>query len=112
MKLPNASRAFIDIRKLTDYCLNPTHPRGRNKARVFKAALGLTDEDAEELRDALLAAAQTEDADAGQEDEYGQRYTVDALISGPDGEATVRSSWIVRADEDFPRLTSCYVLED
>jgi len=29
----------------------------------------------------------------------------------PNGErAVVRSSWIIRNGEDFPRLTSCYVL--
>jgi hypothetical protein len=26
------------------------------------------------------------------------------------GTATVRSGWIVRHGEDFPRLTSCYVV--
>ncbi len=44
MKLPNSDRAVVDIAKLRDYCLNPAHPRGRHKARVFAAALGLTAE--------------------------------------------------------------------
>ncbi len=42
MKLPNGERAVVDIIKLQDYCLNPAHPRGQHKARVFAAALGLT----------------------------------------------------------------------
>jgi len=42
--------------------------------------------------------------------EYGQRYILDLLIAGEGRTATVRSTWIIRADEDFPRLTSCYVL--
>ena len=46
MKLPNAKNAFVDMRKLTDYCLNPHHPRGRHKAYVFQNALGLTAADA------------------------------------------------------------------
>ena len=112
MKLPNASRAFIDIRKLTDYCLSPAHPRGRHKARVFRAALGMTADDAEELRDALLAAARTEDTEPGNVDEYGARYTLDFVMSRPEGEANIRSMWIIRAEEDFPRLTSCYVLTE
>ena len=56
MRLPNAARAAIDIEKLRDYALNPEHPRGRHKARVFAAALGLTAVDSEELRDALFVA--------------------------------------------------------
>jgi hypothetical protein len=110
MALPNGTRAVVDISKLRDYCLNPDHPRGRHKARVFAAALGLSADQAEELRDALLRAAGTEEATATDQDEYGQRYVVDLTMVGPDGEARVRSSWIVRQGEDFPRLTSCYVL--
>jgi hypothetical protein len=45
-KLPNPDDAVVDIRKLRDYCLNPAHPRGRNKARVFASVLGLTASDA------------------------------------------------------------------
>ena len=110
MKLPNGDRAVVDIAKLRDYCLSLEHPRGRHKARVFSASLGLTAEHAEELRDALLQAARTEEATATDEDEYGQRYVVDFTIIGPAGQATVRSSWIIRRAEDFPRLTSSYVL--
>ena len=48
MKLPNGDHALVDIRKLLEYCLNPQHPRGRNKARVF-ASVGIREADAEEL---------------------------------------------------------------
>lgn len=109
MKLPNGVRAVVDIAKLRDYCLNPEHLRGRHKARVFAAALGLTADNAEDLRDALLGAAATQDATASEQDDYGQRYVVDFIMKGPSGQAQVRSTWIVRSGEDFPRLTSCYV---
>jgi hypothetical protein len=36
MKLPNGDRAVVD--KLRDYCLNPHHPHGRNKARLSRGA--------------------------------------------------------------------------
>jgi len=36
MKLPGGERANVDVAKLRDYCLNPTHPRGRHKARVSR----------------------------------------------------------------------------
>lgn len=62
MRLPNGDQAIVEIVKLQEYCLRPTHPRGRHKARVFAAVLGLTADNAELLRDALLRAALTEDA--------------------------------------------------
>ena len=76
MKLPNGARAIVGIRKLREYCLNPQHPRGRNKARVF-ASVGIRDADAEELRTALVAAASDGEAILGAANPYGQRYVVD-----------------------------------
>jgi hypothetical protein len=110
MKLPNGDRAVVDIAKLRDYCLNPDHPRGRHKARVFASALGLTANDAVDLHNALLDAARAAEATVSDRDEYGQRYVVEFIMNGPAGTAAVRSAWIVRAGEDVPRLTSCYVL--
>ncbi len=109
MGLPNGSAAFVDIRKVRDYCLNPDHPRGRYKARVFAAALGIMQDDAEVLCDALLHAAEEGSAELGELDEYGQRYAVEFEFIGPDGSAIIRSAWIIRLDEDFPRFVSAYV---
>ena len=109
-KLPSAENAIVEIRKLRDYCLSPDHPRGRHKARVFFSALGLTADKAEVLREALLSAAFLEEATPAEEDEYGRRYVLDFEMSTETGRATVRSAWIVRWDEDFPRFTSCWVL--
>ncbi len=47
MKLPNAENAVIDIKKLRDYCLNPNHPEGKHKARVFLEKLDIGRDDAE-----------------------------------------------------------------
>ena len=110
MKLPNGERAVVDIDKLRNYCLNPQHRRGCHKARVFAASLGLAIDNAEELRSALLAAARNDEATPAEHDEYGARYVVDFVMSGPGGQTMVRSSWIIRRGEDFARLTSCYVL--
>jgi hypothetical protein len=110
MQLPNGDQAIVDIFKLREYCLNPIHPRGRHKARVFAAVLGLTAADAEQLQRALLDAARSGDAIPNEHDAFGQRYAIDFLMHGPRGAAMVRSAWIVRTDEDTPRLASCYVL--
>ncbi len=97
--------------RVRDYCLNPEHPRGGHKARVFSDTLGLGADDAENLREALLSAARSEEAVAGEEDEYGKRYLLDFEMRTAVGTATVRSGWIDRkAWEEFPRLTSCYVV--
>jgi hypothetical protein len=108
MLLPNGERAIVDIRKLRDYCLNPDNPRGGGKARVFAAALGITAEDASELRKRLLEIARTEEAELGELDIYGQRYTVDFEMATDGGKAFVRSGWIVLHNETVPRLTTCY----
>ena len=110
MKLPGGDNAIVDIAKLRDYCLDPQHPRGRHKARVFAATLGLAQTDAEFLREALLRAAREADALVGESDEYGDRFTVDFGLNRGSRRAVVRSAWIVLRGETAPRLTSCFVL--
>ncbi|MGP0066701.1 MAG: DUF6883 domain-containing protein [Isosphaeraceae bacterium] len=39
MKPPNSDQAEVDLRKLSEYCLSSTHPVGKHKAAVFRAAL-------------------------------------------------------------------------
>ena len=111
MKLPNARQAVADIRKLRNYCLDPSSPKGSSKARVFAATLGLTQSDAEFLRRALLRAAHEETAATGETDDFGERYTVDFVLRTAIGQRRVRSGWIVRRGENFPRLTTCFVLK-
>jgi hypothetical protein len=64
----------------------------------------VTADDAAEVREALLSAALSE------EDGYGKRYVLAFEMKTAAGTATVRSGWIIRRGEDFPRLTSCFVL--
>jgi hypothetical protein len=108
--LPNAEQAFIDDAKLVEYSLAADHPVGANKALRFKSALGLTVRDADQLRRLILEAVLIHDAVPGRRDEFGQRYSVDFLVKTEVGSAVVRSAWIIRKNENFPRLTSCFVL--
>jgi hypothetical protein len=110
MKLPNSDRAEVDLRKLSEYCLSPTHPVGKHKAAVFRAALGVTASDAPVVRERILQAAVDGQADFERGDEFGDRYRLDFEFATSSGRAMVRSAWIIRAGEDFPRLTTCYVL--
>ena len=109
-RLPNGGRARVDIRKLREYFLNPAHPRGRHKARVFREALGLTQGDAPELRSSILKAATMETAQELGRDVWGQRLRVDFAISRQNRRAVIRTIGIVESHEDYPRFVTCWVL--
>jgi hypothetical protein len=108
--IPRSERAFVDEAKLRDYCLNPKHPRGRHKVRVFASALDLSQSDAGWLKSTLLEAVQTINSVGGETDAYGSRYTVDFVCTKGKKTAKIRSAWILRTNEAFPEFLSCYVL--
>lgn len=110
MLIPNAKNAIVDIRKLRDYCLNSEHDDGKHKARLFSSSLGMTADNAEELRQILLEVVQVHDAQLGRQDEFGQRYTLDFKINWQNRSATLRSGWMIENASTIPRLTTCYPL--
>src|ERR1035438_4726314 len=110
MKVTNPERAIVDIAKLRDYSLSPTHKEGKHKARVFAGALGIAEEDADWLRTVLLEAVRRYDCVLGRMTSFGQRYIVDFPVARDDKRAQVRSVWNVRPGETVPRLVTCYVL--
>jgi uncharacterized protein DUF6883 len=112
MKLPNSNRAFIDPAKLRDYSLNPEHESGGHKERVFRAALGLTIDDAQWLRAEVLRIARDGDARIGETSQFGQKYIIDATLTRNQRTAIVRTAWIIENGKDFPRLITCYVNEE
>ncbi len=108
--LPNFDKAEINPKKLTDYALNPDHPVGGNKARVFKSALGYDKNNAGELIEQIYSKLPESEAVMGKLDQYGQRYTVDMSITGVNGNtATVRTGWIVKTECEIPSLTTLYI---
>jgi hypothetical protein len=106
MILPNPALAIIDEDKLSGYSLNPEHSEGKHKARVFKSVLNMDVSNSAELRQALIDY----DAVPTKRNAYGQKYIIDFPLSREGKTATIHSVWIVRIDEDFPRLITCYVL--
>jgi hypothetical protein len=110
MKLPGGERALVDSRKVIGYSLDPDHDEGGHKARLFETLLGINRQNADLLLRAVEKAAVMGEAVVGKRDKYGQRYVIDFIFTGPVGAATIRSGWIVRVDEDFPRLVTCYIL--
>jgi hypothetical protein len=110
MKIPNGEHAIVDIAKLTGYSLNHQHDEGKHKARVFAAALGVTNEHAQELQSMLLKHVVETDAHQGRSDKFGQRYIIDFKWNRNSQTAVIRSCWIILTKETAPRLTSCFVL--
>jgi hypothetical protein len=108
--LQNARSAVIERAKLTRYCLDPDHEDGRHKARVFKAALGFDQANADDLISAIRSGIMTHEAEYLGETAHGFLWRVDLPIAGPRGTAAVRTGWIYEKGKDVPRLTTAYVL--
>jgi hypothetical protein len=88
MPLPRAERATIPTDKLVRYTLDPTHARGRHKARVFAAALGVRNQDWRYLHDQILAALPDAPVRSTRITPFGVAYEVVVPIDGLNG-ATV-----------------------
>lgn len=110
MKLPRGEAAIIPEGKIETYCLNPTHRRGGDKARVFAAALGLTLGHAGVLKTALKRAAAEEPATLVASDHFGEHYRIDFSMQNAGNRRIVRTGWIIRADRGPPYLTTAFVL--
>jgi hypothetical protein len=100
----------FESRSLRFFLLNVAHPEGRHKARVFRAVLGIGPAESHLLQDRLLPAALDQEAAAGEVDQFDHRYVIDFPLEHAGRRALVRAAWIVLTNEDFPRLTSCYIL--
>jgi hypothetical protein len=109
--LPNSQQAVIELAKLREYCLSPEHPRGRHKARVFREALGLSVDDAEWLLQKLRKGIQNHPAEQQKTDSFGSRWRVDLPLTRQDKSVVVRTGWMIKTGEQFPRLITCWVLK-
>jgi hypothetical protein len=109
--LPQHEKAVIPIEKLRDYALDPNHPLGKNKARVFRAALGIGRGEAEVLSQILKSSLPRSPAVEGPKTQYGQHWTTYHEVIRLDGQPVIiTSAWIYRIEQaDVPMLISCYI---
>ncbi len=109
--LPHYEKAVIPIEKLRDYALNPHHPAGKDKARVFKAALGIERGHADAFAQILKSSLARSPAVRGVKHRYGDEWTTYQEIVGLNGQsAVVTAGWIYRFEEpDVPVLITCYI---
>ncbi|MGB3509945.1 MAG: DUF6883 domain-containing protein [Microcoleaceae cyanobacterium] len=107
MKLPNGIQANLGD-KNESYCLNFNHQKGKNKATLFQEKLGITLENVELLKSAIKKAAINESVVIRKVNEYGTHYNMKFFLKTNIGESQILVAWIIRTEEDFPRLTNCY----
>ena len=108
MRVPNSDRGVIDSSKLRDYILSDAHPVGRFKARFFHS-LGYSQDGPGRLEQDLYLHLQQHDASPGETSQYGTKYLVRGILTGLNGRSVeVVSVWIVRVNEDFPRVVTAY----
>ncbi len=108
MKLPNGDRVFIPMEKITGYCLNLNHSKGKHKARVFRAILGITIENADRLVELLQQAAIEGEVVQRDLTPKGEIFKVDWEIPDTPGEQ-LRSTWEIAYDSDVPRLVTAFI---
>jgi hypothetical protein len=107
--LPGAREAVIPTEKLVGYALDPEHPRGRHKARVFAAALGIRQSDWRYLHDQILEAVADAEVRGTRITAHGVLYDVLVLVDGLNGATQrVATIWLVAGDRP-PRLVSAWV---
>jgi hypothetical protein len=106
--IPNADRAAIEPAKLRGYLLSSAHPIGRFKARFF-AALGFNADRWAELAEALRIQHLTQDAEPDVATTLGRKYTIRAILNGPNGQsAMVVSVWFIPTGGDVARFVTAY----
>jgi hypothetical protein len=109
-RLPEASLAVIERRKITDYLLTKGHPAGRAKAAFFQR-FGFAAASWERLRDALLEHARSARVVSTADTPFGKKYILEGPLIAPDGrKPLVRAVWFVRPGETASRFVTAYPL--
>ncbi len=105
------SQIVIDPRKLTEYALNPDHPKGADKAIMFQRHLGFTKDNYNLLLEQISTQALEAEATFQFSDEQGDRYQVDLEIIGTqEGQKEIiRTGWLVQTNLNTARLITLYV---
>lgn len=107
-KLPNGENAIVPMEKLVNYCLNPDHPRGKDKARVFASVLGFTQNRASQLAALVLQAAVNGEVTQETTTAFGRYYRVDWTVPSR-GDVVLRTIWEITVGEEVPRLVSAFI---
>ena len=108
MKLPNGEYAEISMQKLIGYCLNPNHPSGKHKARVFASILEINVDNANILYNFIKTAALEGEVVQQNTTEFGQQFKVDWIIPQTDN-IQLRTIWEITITKPNPRLITAFI---
>jgi hypothetical protein len=86
--------------------MNPDHPVGGNKYRVIHSKTGLDTNDAAIIQQQIREGVREGTPILGKADQYGQRWSVDVPLTGPNGTIIVRTAWILDAGSTTPRMVT------
>lgn len=88
---------IIPDAKLTQYLLVPRQEDDKSK---FLAQAGFTQDNPDELKQAILTLTQTYDATSDRQDKYGTYYRVEGDLVGSTRSLAVVTVWIERAEDE------------
>lgn len=106
--LPRAAEAVIPTHKLVEYALNPEHPRGQHKARVFQSALGIARSDWRYLHDQCSRVWSAFPVRGTRMTPFGVVYDIVLGRRSQRRHAAGDAIWMVEAGS-LPRLVSTWV---
>ena len=96
------------MQKLIGYCLNPDHPSGKHKARVFASRLGITLENADTLGELIQTAAVEGEVVQQDTTSFGQLFKVDWTVLGTQ-QVQLRTIWEITSTNLNPRLVPAFI---
>ena len=104
---------YIPKEKFTDYLLSPIHSVGKHKAKVFKAALGYTIDNWEDLLDNILDNFDETKLIETERIKAGIKYNCIMNLTGPNGNTCpVKTTWILRPETDTYQLVTAIVQKE
>jgi hypothetical protein len=108
-RVPGASKAFVQPRRLQEYLLNPDHPTGQHKAQLFKDVFGIGSADWRYLSDQLTQGLPTGEVTKVRLNPDGSmQFDVYLPIVGKNARsAPVLSAWVIRGSTG-PELVTAY----
>ena len=109
MKLPNGPLAIVSDQKLFGFLLNEEHETQPGHADLFHRLLGITSDNGETLRSALLNAAATQEATSGAASPYGDKYEIRFEMTGLRRSYTILSVWMIERGQTNPRLVTAFI---
>jgi hypothetical protein len=108
MKLPNSDHSVVDNDKIDKYLLSDVHTDGKHKAAFFKR-FGFSNGEPEIIVTSLKEHAIDRDVVGTEDNAQGKKYELVCEFKTPDfRNPCIRSIWIIKHNETFPRFVTAY----